>query len=307
MNKKLTISVVIIVKNEETKIEDCLKSVKWADEIVVVDDGSTDNTVQISKKYTNKVYPHKSAGYVEPARNFAISKASGDWILVLDADERIPESLATQLREISDTKIQAIGVDIPRKNIIFGKWIEHSGWWPDYQMRFFKRGSVSWSDEIHRQPVLNGERVQLDAKPELSIHHLNYKSVYEFIDKLNRYTEVEAREFIKLNKSFNWIEIITKPFSEFLSRFFARGGYKDGLHGLVLAILQAISMFVVSIKVWELKNFEEIPLNELLRETEKEAHKMHRDILFWFTHKKISEIKNPLKKNAYRLLRKFSR
>lgn len=307
MNKKILISAVLTVRNEEKKIEECLESIKWADEIIVVDDGSTDKTRQIAQKYTKKVFAHKSVGYVEPARNFAISKATGEWILIVDADERIPESLANKLSEISHLETNASVVAIPRRNIIFGKWIQHTGWWPDHQIRFFRKQVITWPSEIHKKPEIMGDVLQLEAKAEYSITHFHYDSISEFLERMNRYTDIEAKEIIKSNSDFAWTDIISKPFNEFLSRFFARNGYKDGLHGLVLAFLQAVSMLVVSLKVWEQKGFYEVEPKTLFSETEKEAKKMRRDVLYWFTNEKVSDIKNPIKKTAYRLLRKLAR
>lgn len=305
MNKKPLISAVITAKNEEQKIAECLQSVKWADEIIVVDDESTDKTRKIAQKFTNKIFQHKSSGYVEPVRNFAISKATGDWILLVDADEIIPESLEKKLREISLIERHASYISIPRKNVIFGKWIKNSGWWPDYQIRFFKKGSLVWPSEIHKQPELSGDTFTLEAREEYSLHHNHYRTISEYLQRMNRYTDVEAKEFIKSKKDFMWTDLITKPFNEFLSRFFARGGYRDGLHGLVLSGLQAISMFVVSLKIWENRGFVEVDAKNLFKETEKEARKIHKDLLFWFAHEKINEIKNPVKKAAYKLLKRL--
>ncbi|HSW47863.1 MAG TPA: glycosyltransferase family 2 protein, partial [Candidatus Saccharimonadales bacterium] len=295
MNKKILISTVLTVRNEEKKIADCLESVKWADEIIVVDDSSTDRSSQIARKFTDKVFQHKSVGYVEPVRNFAISKASGDWILILDADERIPVSLANKLQEIARLETKAEVVAIPRKNIIFGKWIVHTGWWPDHQIRFFRKGSLDWPTQIHQKPMVNGEILQLDAKEELSITHFHYETISEYILRMDRYTDIESAEYIKLKKDFVWTDMLTKPSNEFLSRFFARAGYRDGLHGLVLAMLQAISMLVVTLKIWEKRGFVEVDAKVLFKETEKEAKKMRKDLLFWFTSEKIAEIKNPIR------------
>ena len=178
------ISVVLTVLNEEEKIKACLESVTWADEIVVVDDGSTDTTVAIAKQYTDKVFHHVSKGFVEPARNFAISKATGDWILILDADEQVSSSLAEKLRSIT-IESHVNGVRLPRKNIIFNKWMKHTGWWPDYNIRFFKKGSVIWSDKIHSQPELRGLIVDLGPQESYALIHYNYESVSQFLKKLD--------------------------------------------------------------------------------------------------------------------------
>ena len=307
MNKKVVISAVLTVRNEEKKIAECLESVKWTDEIIVVDDESTDKTVQIAKKYTKNVFEHKSVGYVEPVRNFAISKAKGEWVLILDADERVPDSLARKLLEIAQLETNAEVVAIPRKNIIFAKWMQHTGWWPDYHIRFFKKGKLKMPKGIHQKPEVHGETLHLEAKEEYSITHLHYDTISEFVLRMNRYTDIEAKEFLESGEEFLWTDIFSKPFNEFLSRFFARSGYKDGLHGLVLAFLQAVSMLVVSLKIWEKKGFYEVDAKTLFNESEAEAKKMRKDLLYWFTNEKVNEIKNPIKKRAYKLLRKFAK
>lgn len=307
MITKNKISVVICTLNEENKIGTCLESVRWADEIVVVDDGSTDDTLKIVRKFTDKIYHHKSVGYVEPTRNFAISKATGNWILVLDADEQVSKSLSDKLIEISSLETETIGVSISRKNIIFGKWIRHTGWWPDYQMRFFRKGFVDWPTKIHMQPVLTGTTVELEAKEGNAITHFHYDSISEYLRKLNIYTDVEVAQYIKSGEEFYWIDLIRKPFNEFLSRFFARAGYKDGLHGLVLATLQAISMFIFTLKIWEKKGFQDVDPEVLFKDTEKEVKSMRKDLVYWFTLEKINSIKNPFQRKAYKMLRKFAK
>src|SRR3989344_1582000 len=172
----MSISVVINTLNEEGSIKRALESLSWADEVVIIDDGSTDATLEIlrntkMKDERVKIFHHKSGGYVEPARNFAISKASGDWILILDADEEIPETLAVRLKNVTTEMQQINYVEIPRKNIIFGKWMKASMWWPDYQIRFFKKGVVTWRNEIHSKPGVTGEGIKLDDEERWAIVH----------------------------------------------------------------------------------------------------------------------------------------
>jgi len=158
------ISVVINTLNEEKNLPRAIASIKGlADEIIVVDMQSDDRTKEVAEGLGALVYDHKRTGYVEPARNFAIAKAVGPWVLVLDADEEIPPKLAKKLRVFA----QKEGADfyrIPRKNIVFGSWLRHSRWWPDYNIRFFKKGKVTWNEVIHSVPMTSGKGIDLQPR-----------------------------------------------------------------------------------------------------------------------------------------------
>lgn len=297
----MKISVVLIVKNEEKRIKQCLESVKFADEIIVVDDGSIDSTVQIAKKYTSKIYSHVSKGFVEAARDFGLEKATGEWILLLDADESIPTTLATELQEKSKATTITY-VKIPRKNIIFGQWILHNkGWWPDYQLRFFRKGEISWPKKIHGQPELRGEGVLLPAKEEYAIIHENYATVSQFLEKLDRYTTIEAEQG---GKNTDWEEAMTRPTDEFLSRFFAREGYKDGLHGLVLSLLESFSAEVLFAKQWEKAGFYQIDDAEFLEKNYLLARNVALQYEYWYLSALLDQTKNPLLKVRHKARRK---
>lgn len=288
----IKISVVINTLNESKNIERAINSVKWANEIVVCDMHSEDKTVEIAKKMGAKVIYHKKEDYVELARNFAISKASGDWILIIDPDEEIPQSLKLRLLEISSKMHQIDFVKIPRKNIIFGSWMKTSMWWPDYNTRFFKKGKVEWKPKIHRQPEVSGEGLELSAEESLAIVHHNYQSIGQFIGRMNRYTQVEAKELKKEGYKFKWQDLLDKPLGEFLSRFFANRGFEDGLHGLSLSLLQAFSVLLVYLKLWEESNFQKQEFN--LSKIEEEKNKNAFAINYWIKQSKLS--KNPLKR-----------
>lgn len=291
------ISVVINTLNEEKNIERIIKSAKWADEIIVCDMYSTDKTVKIAKSLGAKVVFHKKLNYVEPARNFAISKASGEWILILDPDEEIPDQLAKRLKMIASGMESIDYVKIPRKNIIFGKWMKGAMWWPDFNVRFFKRESVEWTIEIHRPPQTKGVGIDLPAEEELAIIHHNYQSIGQFIERMNRYTQVEAEELKKQGYKFKWQDLLNRPLNEFLSRFFASKGYQDGLHGLALSLLQGFSFLIVYLKVWENSSFDQMALS--LTDLEAEKNKAGYQINYWMRAVKLS--KSPFK----RFLSKF--
>lgn len=302
---KTKISVVLTVLNEEKRIQACLESVKWVDEIVIVDDGSTDKTIEIAKKFTDKIIPHKSQGFVEPSRNFAISKATGDWVLVLDADEEVPPSLAAKLQEIATAASKAECVRIPRKNIIFNKWMRHTGWWPDYNIRFFKKGSVTWPNKIHSKAEVRGLVIDLGPDETNALIHHNYDSISQFLRKLDTYTAVTARERIEANTPFQWKHIIELPVQEFFSRYFARKGYKDGLHGLALSILMAFYEFITCLKIWEQNGFQEVKGDEVSSHFEKTIETLKKQLNFWSYDKKIAEESTAFKKQLYRIRRKI--
>lgn len=303
MNK---ISVVISTYNSEKDIKACLDSVKWADEIVVVDDGSTDQTVSIAKRYTTHLFHHKSVGYVEPARNFAISKATGEWILIVDADEVIPQTLAKRLRSLVEEQPVFTHVYLPRKNSIFGKWMRHTGWWPDHLIRFFKKGSVMWKNEIHSIPDVKGEGIHLEGE-ENAIVHRQYQTVNQFLHKnLEQYALQEAKELQAKGYTFSYTDAIRFPSREFLSRYFAREGYKDGFHGLVVSLLMAIYHFVVFLHLWEAKQFEQAEKKDIEQAFRHELRSTQKEFFYWFTKARIDSTKNPLTKFALKVKRKLS-
>lgn len=295
-----SISAVVIAKNEEKRLKECLESVKFAKEIIVVDDGSEDKTVEVAKKYTKNIFHHKSKGYVEAARNFALSKATEEWILLLDADEVVPESLRKKLQDIAGDESISF-VKIPRKNIIFGKWIQqNSGWWPDYQVRFFRRGTVTWPSQIHAQPVPEGDGVELPADESFALIHANYESISQFLEKLDRYTTEEAEE---KGANTNWNDSLQVPADEFISRFYARNGYKDGMHGLMLSLLEAFYSEVLFAKRWEKGGFYEVDEKTFLDKIHKNFQELARQIEYWQITTQIKESKNPVKNLSLRLKR----
>ncbi|MDP2649590.1 MAG: glycosyltransferase family 2 protein [bacterium] len=253
----MSISVVINTYNEPEKLTGCLESVKdFADEIVIVDMGSNDATLEIAEKYKAKVYPHELLPYVEPARNFGISKATGKWILVLDPDERISKTLAEKLREIVKDD-DADVVQIPRKNIIFGKWLRHTNCWPDYHARFFKKGKVTWTDTIHAALEVRGTMkaegkvFKLDPLESLAIEHLNYDNINQFLERQNRYSEMSVKNRFEKGEKFSWKNFFWKPKRVFLQRYIRHAGFLDGFCGFAFSYLVAYSQLAEEVKLWE--------------------------------------------------------
>lgn len=299
----MKISAVISAFNEEAMIEPCLKSVKdLADEIIFVDNTSTDNTVKIAKKYTDKIFIRENNPVnLNINKNFGFTKASGDWIISLDADERLTPALTSEIKKkTKNSKIN--GFDIPRKNIIFGKWIRHSIWWPDYNLRLFRRGKGKFAEKhVHEKLAVQG---QVD-KLENPMIHYNYQTVSQFINKLNKtYTESETENFLESGKSIYWFDAIRWPTADFVKTFFHQKGYKDGMHGLVLSLFQAFYALVFFAKVWEKKeNFKDMTPEYFLKEVIREFQKAAKDTRYWIYETLMSE--NPAKKIYYKIRRKF--
>jgi glycosyltransferase involved in cell wall biosynthesis len=238
---------------------------------------------------------------VEPARNFAISRAEGEWVLVLDADEEVPEGLKDKINEIISKDGVVTHVEIPRLNIIFGKEMKAAMWWPDYHTRFFKKDSVTWSSKIHSKPKTEGQGLRLPEQDRLALIHHHYDTVSQFLQRMDRYTSVQAKELKESGYEFDWRDLISKPLGEFLSRFFANRGFEDGLHGLSLSLLQAFSHLVMYLKVWELKDFPQKNIN--FEDLKEETQKNGVEIEHWLKYGNLSKnkIKRVLQKIKNRL------
>jgi (heptosyl)LPS beta-1,4-glucosyltransferase len=262
MKNKPLISAVINVRNEGEALNKCLHSIKnLVDEIIVVDMHSTDDSAKVAANAGAKVFPYRPMKFVEPARNFALSKANGKWILLLDPDEFLNKSLKKEL--LSITKRNDVDyVKIPRKNIIFGKWLRHSNMWPDYLVRFFKKGSVTWKKEIHSQPTVKGNGLTLLDSEKMAINHNNYTSVTQFILRAIRYSNIQADELQAADYKVKISDFILKPAQEFNSRFFSAEGYKDGIHGLVFCLLQTFAIALIYIRLWEKQGLQDKVLSK---------------------------------------------
>lgn len=288
----MNLSIVISAYNEEKKIEDCLRSASFADEIIFVDNTSSDKTVEIAKKYTSKIFKRANNPMLNVNKNFGFSKASGDWILSLDADERVSEELKKEIKSAINKESQANGYWIPRKNIIFGKWIKHTGWYPDYQLRLIRRGKGKFPEQhVHEMIKVGGNIGKLNNP----IVHYNYETIFQFLNKLAIYIPSEANRKLREGYRVKTQDAISFPVKEFMSRFFARKGYKDGLHGLVLSLLMAFYHLLVFIYIWEKQGFRKDDQNTLYK-SEEEFKDIARELRYWIKKAKIDSTGNLLKK-----------
>ncbi|MCL5069289.1 MAG: glycosyltransferase family 2 protein [Actinobacteria bacterium] len=299
----MKISAVISAYNEEKKIKDCLESVKWVDEIIFVDNSSEDSTSEIAHKYTSKVFIRPNNKMLNINKNFGFTKAKNDWILSLDADERISEDLKKEIESLGNREDLFNGYWIPRKNIIFGKWIKHTGWYPDYQLRLFKKHKGRFPEKhVHEMVLLEGATKNLSYP----IAHYNYETITQFLNKqISIYAPNEVENLLEGDYKFNKLDIIRFPLKEFMSRFFAREGYKDGFHGLMLSMLMAFYHLIIFAKIWEIQGFKEYENDNLLNELSRETKKSYKEISFWLANEKIKNTNSFLKKNLIKIQRKF--
>ena len=240
------ISVTVITWNEEERLRRCLESVAWADEIVVVDAGSDDKTVEIARGFTDHVLVRAWDGFA-PQKNFAAERATGDWVLSLDADEEVSPELAAEIRRLVAAPA-ADGYLLPRRNIFWGRWVRHGLLYPDWQLRLFRRGRGRFvAREVHESVEVDGRVDRLSA----ALVHRSYRDVADFIARTNRYTTLAADEWVRRGRRIRVTDLIVRPAGRFLSMYVVHAGFLDGWRGFLLAVLYAYYVFVRSAKVWE--------------------------------------------------------
>ncbi len=251
MESSQKISVIIITKNEEINIDDCLKSAAWADEIIIVDSESEDSTVDLARKYTQKIFTRKWEGYSKQ-KKYALSLASNEWVLSLDADERVSYELRDEIN--SGLKGNYDGFRISRRNYFLGKHITGCGWDNDYQLRLFRKSKTTVTDRfVHESFQVNGKIGKLDSR----IDHYSYRSLKEAISKMNNYSTLEARQKYQ-SKKVSPVDFITHPASAFLQYFIVRKGYRDGKYGLMVSLLHAMTNMQIYMKIWEMRKRENL-------------------------------------------------
>ncbi|MCX7698043.1 MAG: glycosyltransferase family 2 protein [Candidatus Goldbacteria bacterium] len=245
---KNKLSVVIITKNEEKIIGRCLDSIKWADEIIVVDSGSTDNTIAICKKYNAKVFYKKWEGYSKQ-KNFAISKARGQWILSLDADEIVSDELKEEIKKvIEENNDKYDGYEIRFNNFFYDKFLRYGGLYPDYHLRLFRKNKGKFNEtEIHEGIILKGKKSRLKGE----ILHFTCATIFNHIENMNKYTELEAIQNKKNFKIPTGYTIFIKPIYNFFKNYFLKFGFLDGFHGFAFHINSSFYLFVKEIKTIE--------------------------------------------------------
>ena len=244
-----SVSAVVITKNEERNIGDCLRSVDWVDEIVVVDAESQDRTTERVSEFTQRIFVRPWPGF-GAQKNFGIDQADSDWILILDADERVSSELKDEIQHLlgSWSPGGPVAFEAPRRNIFYGKWVRWGGAYPDSQIRIFRKGKARYNDvEVHENLLISGEVGKLKGH----FVHFTERHIVDHFRKFNLYTTLAAREKGKSQDSVYGYHLVVNPLVVFLKTYILRKGFKDGIRGVIFAAFASMYTFVKYAKLWE--------------------------------------------------------
>lgn len=245
----MKISAVVITKNEEINIKECLEALEWADEIVIIDSNSTDKTVTEASSYTGKIYTVQTDKFSEK-RIYSLSKTANDWVLFIDADERVTPALADEISGLIPEN-GVYGYYIGRRNYCFGKWLRYSGVYPDRHIRLFNKNFSEITKRlVHEGIVVNGKTGQLKNE----FLHYSYRDLSHMLNKINLYSTLEAGESFAKNKKITRTGVFTHALSAFLRVFISRKGFKDGINGFFLSFSYAMVNFLSHLKLLKLQN-----------------------------------------------------
>ncbi|MFC1513130.1 glycosyltransferase family 2 protein [Thermodesulfobacteriota bacterium] len=249
-SEKLPLSVAIITRNEEERLVDCLASVAFADEVVVVDSESHDRTPEIAKEAGARLFVEPWRGF-GPQKQFAIDQCKHLWVLVLDADERIPPETAAEITALLDGAPKHSAYSLPRKNFFSGRWIRHAGWWPDRVVRLFRKDCNRMSDHLVHESLQVGGSVGELANPMV---HLTNRNLQQTMDKVNHYSSAGAEEMFARGERASILKAVARGSWAFLYNYLFRLGFLDGGQGLVIACTDGINKFLKYAKLHEMHN-----------------------------------------------------
>ncbi len=244
------LSVAILTKNEEKNIVDCLETVAWADEIIIVDDNSEDRTIEVIRAFNNKkikIFQHSLGNDFSAQRNYALAKSTKNWVLFIDADERITPELKEEINLIIvNRKDNVIGYFIKRVDIIWNKLLRHGETDNILLLRLAKRGSGAWVGQVHETWQVDGKIGELEGK----ILHYPHQNVDTFLREINFYSTIKAKELYGKRIKITWFDIVAYPIGKFIKNYFIKFGFLDSTEGLVFAIMMSFHSFLVRGKLW---------------------------------------------------------
>ena len=254
-----TVACIVITKNEEQNIADCLASARWADELIVVDAESADKTVELAHASGAKVFVRPWPGF-GLQKNFGMAQASSDWILILDADERVTEELRDEVRACLDRwqPSAPVACRIPRRNFFYGAWVRRAGVYPDYQVRLFRRGSAQYNNvAVHENLLVEGAIGTLGGP----LDHYTERRIQDHFKKFSLYTTLAAQEKAKRVRTVRWIDLAFRPLVVLVKTYVLKQGFRDGVRGLIVCVFASMYTFVKYAKLWDATRPAAAPLD----------------------------------------------
>jgi len=247
---RATLAVCVITLDEEDRIGECLDSVAWADELIVVDAGSTDRTAAVARAKGARVVVREWPGYAAQ-KNFALGQAASDWVLSVDADERVSPELAAEIRGLLAAPPEGIaGCSVPRRTWYLDRWIRHGGWYPDRKVRLVRRGRGRWEgSRVHERLVAEGPTRELRG----DLLHYTYRDIADHLRRMDRFTTEAAQELAAGRRRSALFGMLVHPPAKFLKMYLLRAGFLDGVPGLIVAALGGYYVFLKYAKLWELR------------------------------------------------------
>jgi glycosyltransferase involved in cell wall biosynthesis len=241
------VTATVITFNEAANIKAALESLSWADEILVIDSESTDDTVAIARRFTDRVIVRPWPGYIAQ-KNFAAAEARHDWIFSLDADERVSTSLAAEVQAVLKAP-RASGYRVPRVTFHLGRWIRSTDWYPDYQLRLYDRRRGTWAGKyVHESVRVEGAVEDLHGE----LLHYAYRDLAHHLQTMDRYTTLAAKQLFEEGRRAGWLDLAMHPPAAFLRNYVLRGGFRDGVPGLIVSAMNARYVGLKFAKLWEL-------------------------------------------------------
>jgi glycosyltransferase involved in cell wall biosynthesis len=245
---KAKLSIYMITYNNERTVEKALRSIQWADEIVVVDSFSVDRTVEICRQFTGKVFQRKWPGHQDQYQ-YAADLTLHPWIMFVDADEEIPQELAEEIRrELSTEKQDLDGFIAYRRTYYLGRWIQHGGWVPDCEIRLYRREKGRWQGGLHAKVAVDGKVGSL-KNPYL---HDTYRDISDQIQTIDRYSRIAAEDSLRSGGKFSLMKLVLHPPVRFFKEYLFKGGFRDGIPGLIIIVATMFYVFIKYAKLWEL-------------------------------------------------------
>lgn len=244
------VSAIVVCFNEEERIEACLESLRWCDEIVVIDAFSTDRTAEISRRYTDRLIQREWAGYRDQ-KAFAHSQASMEWVLLVDSDERVTAALRSEIQAaLARDRGAYAGYAVPRLVNYLGRWWWRGGWYPDYDIRLFRREKATWGGtDPHEKILVDGKVRRLKA----CLHHYSYRDIEDHLQRINRFTSISSRELKKAGGRWRLSDALLRPAARFFGSYVLKRGFMEGFAGFYVAVTAAVYVFLKYAKLWELE------------------------------------------------------